>query len=279
MCYTRDNEIINAKGVLQMEINYVESVSTSPLFPLAMNLIKRNQIASSADELISDATIDAKAPTRRCKALVDSGEYTNGSNASHAKGDKSAFTLEEIQLFKNYFHNTPSRFKETNMRNYAYFVLGLNWPKRCGDIMNLRIGDLIHPDGTCQNYIKVTEQKTGKYSEELFTPLAQEAVLEYLDLRSSINLNDYLFLNYKTGEKMSVQGMRKMLQRTAAILGISHDVGTHTLRRTFATQAAQKGEDVRFIAKALNHAKPETTEIYIKKIRNTQDNFMLRNQL
>jgi integron integrase len=57
-------------------------------------------------------------------------------------------------------------------------------------------------------------------------------------------------------------GINKVLRQAASAAGIEKQVGSHTLRHSFATHLLQSGADIRTVQQQLGHSDVKTTEIY-----------------
>lgn len=190
-------------------------------------------------------------------------------------------SLEEVDLLRNYFFNNQDYFTSmpTNRRNYLYTVLSLNLMRRCGDMVKLRVCDVLNEDGTFKKHVIFShEEKTGKRAVVLLNSKCKEALVEYFNFIGSYKMSDWLFPNYKKpGEHMTVGGMRKMLKRTCEKLNIETHVGTHSLRKTVPhlaiSNSTNTGDEV-LVSQLLNHGSIKTTYHYIKRNQEELDTFL-----
>lgn len=113
---------------------------------------------------------------------------------------------KDIEAAKAYFLNQPLRYKnnQTNIRNYALFVFTINCARRIGDVLKLKIKDVLNEDMTFKHYIGekqsigIQEQKTKKTIRIPINQSAQEALLMYFNTLTEINFNDPIFKSRKS---------------------------------------------------------------------------------
>ena len=105
----------------------------------------------------------------------------------------------------------------------------------------------------------------GKGRKERIVPVGSKAVdaikaymVEKILLKKK---NKALFLN-RTGSPLSERGIRRIVVKYARLVGVSGQIGPHTLRHTFASHLLQAGADLRVIQELLGHASLSTTQKY-----------------
>ena len=105
----------------------------------------------------------------------------------------------------------------------------------------------------------------GKGKKERIVPLgskAVEAIKTYMVEKILLKKkNKALFLN-KSGTPLSDRGIRRIVVKYARLIGISGQIGPHTMRHTFASHLLQAGADLRVIQELLGHASLSTTQKY-----------------
>ncbi len=105
----------------------------------------------------------------------------------------------------------------------------------------------------------------GKGRKERIVPVgskAIEAMKTYMVKRILLKSKDIaLFLN-RRGKRLTERGVRRIVVKYARMLGISGQIGPHTLRHTFATHLLQGGADLRVIQELLGHSSLSTTQKY-----------------
>lgn len=224
------------------------------------------------------------APTFKVAAPILDEQYV--AKQREDKTPVEPLTESQYIALRNYFFNNADYFKTmpTNRRNYLYVVLALNLMRRCGDMIQMRVCDVLNKDGTFKDHVIFShEEKTGKRAVVLLNSKCKEALVEYFNFIGTYSMSDWLFPNYKKpGEHMTVDGMRKMLQRTCEKLGIDIHIGTHSLRKTIphiAISNSTSTEDEATISQLLNHRDIRTTYHYIGRNQAELDEFVERNAL
>ena len=163
--------------------------------------------------------------------------------------------LQKIEAMKRVLRGT-------NMRDYCLFVLGINSALRISDLLKLTVGDVLNERGKPRERITLRETKTGKAKTFPFSKNAQKAVQEYLDTRTWTRAEP-LFLSRKGGGHIQRTRAWTVLNDAARTVGIKDNIGTHTLRKTFAYHAYKAGYDLSILQQLLNHSSPGVTLRYI----------------
>ena len=204
-------------------------------------------------------------------------DYIEQEHCNHNPTDPIR-SLEDVERLKNYFLNRKG-WMNNNIRDYAYFVFSLNMSRRAGDILALHVYDILNPDGSFKTHVTFEhEQKTGKKSVVLLNTKAREALTLYFNTLGQYKMSDWLFPNgKKPTEHMSVDGMRRMLQRAAKALNIDMHMGTHSLRKTNPYHMISSSTDTQdevMVSQFLQHNDIKTTYHYIKRSQTEMDEFI-----
>lgn len=218
----------------------------------------------------------------KVKAPILDDEYLDNPKEPHMPVQPIRIK-DDIEKAKAYFHNTPSRYSKLNLRNFTFFILGINVACRAGDLLKLRIRDFINPDGTFKEHIIIIEEKTKKKAIKYLNVNVQQAIAEYLQTKEEYCMSELLFQNYKTGNMLTVDGARKIMKRMNKKLSVASNLGTHSLRKTWAYQASINNPNDSCaeikISRGLNHANVETSSVYMEKSQDEMDQFFKNNAL
>lgn len=158
-----------------------------------------------------------------------------------------------ISIIKAGFIMTSGERFRPNERIAVALTLQANLGLRIGDIVHLRLSDIILENG--RYHLQITEQKTSK--ERNFTvPTEIFIYLQNYALNSGIKPTQRLF-------DISVREVQHHLQMACKYLEIQ-GVGTHSFRKFFAqTVYEQNNFDIALIRELLQHSSVAVTQRYL----------------
>lgn len=167
---------------------------------------------------------------------------------------------KDIDKIKQYLKGKKNR------RDYMLFVVGINVGLRAGDLLNLKLMDVMI-EFRVRDSVIIKEQKTGKLREFVLNTSVKDAINYYLRSIDEYNPNDYLFKSQKGGH-LSVQAAHKLIKGLLRELNIKGNYGTHSLRKTWAyhiyiNNAKNNSMILPTLQKMLNHSNQATTLRYI----------------
>ena len=144
-----------------------------------------------------------------------------------------------------------------HVRDRAILELLYSSGLRVSEVAGLNVEDV----NTREGLVKVR----GKGKKERIVPMgskAVEAIRGYMTEKILLKKKSKtLFLN-KRGTELSERGIRRIVVKYARLIGVSGQIGPHTLRHTFASHLLQAGADLRVIQELLGHASLSTTQKY-----------------
>ncbi len=146
--------------------------------------------------------------------------------------------------------------KQSNVRDYLLFVLGINSGLRISDLLLLTVDDVKN-----KHRLSIREKKTGKLKDFPLSDTCKQAIQEYLETGNS--QSTWLFPSKKGNRPISRIQAYRVINSAARFIGIEDAIGTHTLRKTFGYWAYKGGVDITKIQKLLNHSAPSVTLSYI----------------
>lgn len=157
---------------------------------------------------------------------------------------------------------------ERRYRDLLLFVVGINTALRVSDLLKLRIGDFVEPDGAIRSRFWIREEKRGKRNEVVINDSIREALGDYLTAYPTIVADPahFVFFNTKTRDfRDAIQRGQawKFIAGICAAVGLRGNFGTHTLRKTWGYHARMNGVDLALIMERLNHNSLAYTKRYL----------------
>ena len=146
----------------------------------------------------------------------------------------------------------------TDVRDRAWFLLMLRAGLRVGEVVTLKLADVLtaaSPDQPA--HLRVC----GKGQKErivLLTFEAYDQLGEWLKVRPAVEL-PHVFLNDR-GHPLTANGLEWLLRGYGRQIDLH--LTPHQLRHTFARQMTETGMPITSLGKLLGHARVSTTQIY-----------------
>ncbi|MDR6552310.1 site-specific integrase [Paenibacillus qinlingensis] len=139
-------------------------------------------------------------------------------------------------------------------RDWLLFTIGINSGLHLSDLLTLRVQDL-----KGKNRVIIREEKTGKEKNFTISAKLNESIMEYVKYMDD---NDYVFPSQRTGKPIKRIRVYRILNEAAKQIGL-HDIGTHTLRKTFGYHYYQRTKNISVLRDLFNHSAPSVTLRYI----------------
>lgn len=167
------------------------------------------------------------------------------------------------------------KYLQGNKRDLLLFTLGINSALRVSDLLELKFGDIINKQLNPLEHIKLKETKTGKHNKIAISKGVKKAIISYVQDFYKGSLSDYVFYSRKEGDKPIQRAMAwKIIKGAADAVGVK-DIGTHSLRKTWAYHSYRAGTDIVIIQDMLNHSSPAITLRYIGITQDEKDRAVL----
>ena len=185
------------------------------------------------------------------------------------------FNVEEIKAIIDVFNNrideaTNDNQKQIACRNKMLFLIGVNVGLRASDLMQLRWSYFYKNDMTFKDFYMLQpkkQKKTGKFVKIFFNQTVKRAIENYVSDYPIEDLNGYLFKSRKGDNPITERGLWKIIVDVAADASIEKNVGSHSLRKTWARNIYDNAEDksgaLVMLQECLRHSDSLTTLRYI----------------
>lgn len=172
---------------------------------------------------------------------------------------KQAQVLTERDIKLTLAHIARSAYPA---RNRCMFLLMLYSGMRVGEIAALSKGDVISDDGRVREQVQLKPHQTkGRKARTVLLNTQARMELD-LYLRGDRRLADEPLFLSKANKRFSANSLVQVFGRLYGACGLVAAT-SHSTRRTFITQLAHKGVNVRVLAALAGHSSMSTTQRYI----------------
>lgn len=173
-------------------------------------------------------------------------------------------TVEPIRDLEKIKHIKKNLKAQKSPRDYLLFIMGINLALRIGDLLTLRVRDVLNEKNEMKEYIYLREQKTGREKKLNLNEGIKDALKHYFFKIQTTNPDQLLFIAYRSGKPLTRIRAWQLVRSWCEKVGLSGErFGTHTLRKTWGYQARQKGISIELICEKLGHRSPAVTRRYI----------------
>lgn len=170
------------------------------------------------------------------------------------KTPKEGISMENIEMLLD---TCDKSF--LGQRDRAIILALLDSGLRRSEFVALNIADVNMNNGS----VFVRKGKGNKPRTTFFGNKCLREITRYLRHREDVRKEEPLWTT-QNGERLSADGLRQMIRRRCAEIGIE-EPGLHAFRRTFALQSLRNGCDIYSLMRMMGHESPETLQRYIKQ--------------
>ena len=181
-----------------------------------------------------------------------------GQNTNHPKkGDQVAVDpIRQIRDIK-----AISALTNENPRDHLLFVMGINNGIRAGDLVKLKVRDVI--EKKVADTLIIKESKTGKNNILVINRTIHKALKFYFETLKTDN-DDFLFASRKGNGHLQSQAVSKLVKKWTRAINLKGNYGAHTLRKTWGyIQRTIHGVGFEILCKRYNHSSPAITMRYL----------------
>jgi len=242
------------------EVNTLSDVSNTDMVSYLLKLKNDGRAGATVNRKV--ASIRAFGTFLFAKGYISANPASNIKSPKIARKSVDYLTIAEVETLLELPDKTTKGVRDTAILELLY-ATGIRVSELTemdlGEV-NLRIGFI-----TC----------TGEHGKARIVPLGRpsKAALEaYIyDARIKLIHNEAsaekaLFVNY-AGQRMTRQGLWKLIKLYAEKAGIAHKINPQILRNSFAVHMVQNGADLKSLQELLGHEDITTTQIYLESTK------------
>ncbi len=147
------------------------------------------------------------------------------------------------------------------------FLLALYSGMRVGELAAVNVGDVVDAKGKVRDQIMLKPHQTkGRHARTvLLNSLAQAEIERYMRGRNA-EAHEPLFKS-KVGKRFSANSLVQVFGRLFDACGLDA-ASSHSMRRSFLTNLANKGVAIHVLAALAGHRSPSSTMIYLSANEN-----------
>ncbi len=190
--------------------------------------------------------------------MIEFNKMIQERNFNLTKQQKMRCKMKYVQPIrdKQKIEEIKSYLKQNGSRDLLLFTMGINTGLRISDLLKLKIADV-----KGKSHVEIKEQKTGKVKRFPLLGNLQSMIDEYIKGKLD---NEYLFRSRNGANKPITRVMAyKIINVACRKAGITDNIGTHTLRKTFGYHHYQTFKDVAILQHLFNHSSSSITLRYI----------------
>lgn len=238
---------------------------------LAIERVMRRDAEAKIEELkqkVIELETIPKRKRRTKKELEDAEpvEFTEFKS----DGKRKARPADPVRSYEDFVAVQRYFIERGKLRDWAMWTIGVSLGLRISDLLSLKINALLKDDRTFRKRLYIVEQKTSKINNCLITEAVINAATKLFEsMNWMFELDDYIFKSTKTKGKMFEEYGWKILSDAGKALNLPINIGSHTMRKSFANIAAcvdKSSIDMNAITKIqglLNHSDQRVTMRYL----------------
>jgi len=176
-------------------------------------------------------------------------------------------------------HRIFDYLMEYDPRYGMLWKFGCNTILRISDILKIKYDNVVKNDDIVEQFT-LRETKTGKIKTIYLNAELINMLRAYISTEK-LKSCEYLFYHskHRKGKHLDRKTVWKVLKRVGKELGIKENIGTHTMRKSYAYKIYSETKDIALVIDILNHTDVKSTLSYLgitrQKIAETYRNITL----
>lgn len=229
------------------------------------------------DNVIELAVINGKLEKKKKVRYNKDGtiDKRHNNKVAGVSSEVYPFSKEEIKAMINVFNKRIEEAPDENkrwiaVRNKMLFLVGINLSLRISDIVSLKWNFFLKDDMTFRDFYKIQPKKTRKYGKFVplyFNEVVRKTIMDYIEKYPIQDMDSCVFKSREGSGAITEKSVWKIIVDVATKAGVEHNVGTHSLRKTFGYHVWHNAEDKEkalvMLMVIFNHSSVATTKKYI----------------
>lgn len=148
-----------------------------------------------------------------------------------------------------------------NKRDYVMFEIGINLGIRVTDFTQQKVS--FYREACEKGYVEMTPRKTSRYKKKINVPINDDLNRMIQTYIKDKDDDEWMFPSRKHGFAVNRQQIYNILNEAANAVGITDNIGCHSMRKTFGYWHYYYNKDVHMLMEIFNHADEGVTMRYI----------------
>ena len=155
------------------------------------------------------------------------------------------------------------KLRKYALRDLTIFYFGLYSGLRAKELASLRVGNVYTTEGAVRDtFVLQKEQTKGSKARIVYVNSSLKKVLENFRTQVSVEEKDTYLFQTRKSKCFSANTMSQLFLNIFKSAQLD-DASSHSMRRTFITELAHKGINVRVLQQLAGHSSISTTQDYI----------------
>ena len=155
------------------------------------------------------------------------------------------------------------KLRKYAVRDLTIFYFGLYSGLRAKELASLRVGNVYTTEGAVRDtFVLQKEQTKGSKARIVYVSSSLKKVLENYRTQISVEEKDTYLFQTRKSKCFSANTMSQLFLNIFKSAQLN-DASSHSMRRTFITELAHKGINVRVLQQLAGHSDISTTQRYI----------------
>lgn len=182
-----------------------------------------------------------------------------GWNKGISVGKRKPFSEREVTIIKEILINVK------NFRDLALFCVGIDTMLRGGDLLQLRVSDVMYYDGTIMEEFNITQKKTKKGNTVNISEFSRKTLLSWINESGKLH-HDFIFTGIKKNRynPITTDYYGSLIKKWAQYARLDpRHYGGHSIRRTKASIVFGKTNNPEIVRELLGHSSLMATSSYL----------------
>ena len=151
--------------------------------------------------------------------------------------------------------------RQQSIRNYVIFEIGINLGIRVTDFTCQKVK--FYKEACENGFVEMIPSKTSRYKKKIRVYMSDELKTLITEYIKDMKEDEWMFPSRKGGTPLTRYQIYRILNEAAEFVGITDNIGCHSMRKTFGYWHYKYNKDIRLLMEIFNHTSEAVTLRYI----------------